>query len=91
MEEQKESKVEQVEIKKIIEKKEYDFNPEQIFQILPNLLNKMIIGMFKGKSSICSSFIRCYFQYVLLFKKLCLISEDDSLKYINHLLNIIFG
>ena len=53
-----------------IGKKEYDFNPEQIFEILPNLLNKMIIAMFKGKSSICSSFIRCYFQYVLLFKKL---------------------
>ena len=72
-----------------IGKKEYDFNPEQIFQILPNLLNKMIIGMFKGKSSICSSFIRCYFQYVLLFKKLCLIYEDDYLKYVNHLLNEI--
>ena len=72
-----------------IGKKEYDFKPEQIFQILPNLLNKMIIGMFKGKSSICSSFIRCYFQYVLLFKKLCLIYEDDYLKYVNHLLNEI--
>ena len=52
--------------------KEYDFEPEQIFEILPILLNKMIIGIFKGKSNICSSFIRCYFQYVLLFKKLCL-------------------
>ena len=73
----------------VIGKKEYDFNPEQIFEILPNLLNKMIIGMFKGKSSICSSFIRCYFQYVLLFKKLCLKYEDDYLKYVNHLINEI--
>ena len=70
-------------------KKEYDFNPEQIFEILPIILNKMIIGMFNGKSSICSSFIRCYFQYVLLFKKLCLKYEDDYLKYVNHLINEI--
>ena len=69
--------------------KEYDFNPDQIFEILPILLNKMIIGMFNGKSSICSSFIRCYFQYVLLFKKLCLEYEKEYLKYVNHLLNVI--
>ena len=49
----------------------------------------MIIGMFNGKSNICSSFIRCYFQYVLLFKKLCLKYEDDYLKYANHLLGEI--
>ena len=72
-----------------IGKKEYDFNPEQIFEILPIILNKMIIGMFNGKSNICSSFIRCYFQYVLLFKKLCLKYEDDYLKYANHLLGEI--
>ena len=28
-----------------IGKKEYDFKPEQIFEILPIVLNKMIIGM----------------------------------------------
>ena len=72
-----------------IGKKEYDFHPDQIFEILPIILNKMIIGMFNGKSNICSSFIRCYFQYVLLFKKLCLKYEDDYLKYANHLLNEI--
>ena len=72
-----------------IGKKEYDFNPEQIFEILPNLLNKMIIGIFNGKSSICSSFIRCYFQYVLLFKKLCLEYEEDYLKFVNVRLNNI--
>ena len=69
--------------------KEYDFQPEQIFEILPNLLNKMIIGMFNGKTSICSSFIRCYFQYVLLFKKLCLEYEKEYSKYVNHILNLI--
>ena len=69
--------------------KEYDFVPEQIFEILPNLLNKMIIGMFNGKTSICSSFIRCYFQYVLLFKKLCLEYEEEYSNYVNHILNLI--
>ena len=72
-----------------IGKKEYDFEPVQIFEMLPIILNKMIIGIFKGKSNICSSFIRCYFQYVLLFKKLCLEFEEDYLNYINHTLNLI--
>ena len=70
-------------------KKEYDFEPAQIFEILPIILNKMIIGIFNGKSSICSSFIRCYFQYVLLFKKLCLEFEKEYSDYVNHILNLI--
>lgn len=49
-------------------KNEPEFRPEQIFDILPIILNKMIIGMFNGKSIISSAFITCYFQYVLLFK-----------------------
>ena len=69
--------------------KEYDFKPEYIFQILPIILNKMIIGMFNGKSSICSSFIRCYFQYVLLFKKLCLEYENEYSNYVNKILNSV--
>ena len=69
--------------------KEYDFKPEHIFEILPILLNKMIIGMFNGKTTISSAFIRCYFQYVLLFKKLCLEFEEEYSKYVNHILNLI--
>ena len=69
--------------------KEYDFKPEQIFEILPIILNKMIIGIFNGKTTISSAFIRCYFQYVLLFKKLCLEFEEEYLKYLNHQLNLI--
>ena len=69
--------------------KEYDFHPEQIFQVLPNLLNKMIIGMFNGRTNICSSFIRCYFQYVLLFKKLCLEYEKEYSTYVNKILNVV--
>ena len=69
--------------------KEYDFNPEQIFEILPIILNKMIIGMFNGKSAISSAFIRCYFQFVLLFKKLCLEFEKEYIKYMYHILSLI--
>jgi len=68
---------------------EYDFKPEQIFEVLPIILNKMIIGIFNGKSNISSAFIICYFQYVLLFKKLCIEYEDDYLAYVNHKLNLI--
>ena len=70
-------------------KKEYDFKPNHIFEILPILLNKMIIGIFSGKTTISSAFIRCYFHYVLLFKKLCLEFEEEYLKYINHILTLI--
>ena len=69
--------------------KEYDFKPEHIFEILPILLNKMIIGIFNGKSTVSSAFIRCYFHYVLLFKKLCLEFEDEYCKYVNHILTLI--
>ena len=69
--------------------KEYDFKPEHIFEVLPIILNKMIIGIFNGKTTISSAFIRCYFQYVLLFKKLCLEFEEQYLKYLNHILNLI--
>ena len=69
--------------------KEYDFKPTHIFEVLPIILNKMIIGIFNGKTTISSSFIRCYFQFVLLFKKLCLEYEDDYCKYVNHILNLV--
>ena len=71
-------------------KKEYDFKPEQIFEILPLILNKMIIGMFKGKSEISSAFIISYFQYVLLFKKLCQEFEDENLAFLNKQLSLIY-
>ena len=70
-------------------KKEYDFKPEQIFEVLPTILNKMIIGMFNGKSEISSPFIRSYFQFVLLFKKLCLEFEDENLAFMNKKLSLV--
>ena len=70
-------------------KKEYDFKPDQIFEILPIVLNKMIIGMFNGKAQISSAFIKSYFQYVLLFKKLCDDFEDENLAFMNKQLALI--
>jgi len=70
--------------------KEYDFKPEQIFEILPIILNKMIIGMFNGQSAISSAFIRCYFHYVLLFRKLSIEYEYEYISYLNHKLNLIY-
>ena len=70
-------------------KNEPEFRPEQIFDILPIILNKMIIGMFNGKSIISSAFITCYFQYVLLFKKLCQEYEDDYKRYVDKKINLI--
>ena len=70
-------------------KKESEFKPEQIFEILPIILNKMIIGMFNGKSIISSAFITCYFQYVLLFKKLIEEYEGDFIKYATKKINLI--
>lgn len=70
-------------------KNESEFKPEQIFDILPIILNKMIIGMFKGKSIISSAFITCYYQYILLFKKLCKEYEEDYEKYINKKISLI--
>ena len=70
-------------------KAEYDFKPDQIFEILPIVLNKMIIGMFNGKTQISSAFIKSYFQYVLLFKKLCDDYEDENLAFLNKKLSLI--
>ena len=61
--------------------KQHNFQTEQIFEILPIILNKMIIGMFNGQSIISSAFIMCYFHYILLFKKLCEEYEKEYFQY----------
>ena len=48
--------------------KKFDFHPQYIFEIMPNLLTNMILKMTKG--NISSSFIKCFFQYALLYTKL---------------------
>ena len=70
-------------------KKESEFKPEQVFDILPIILNKMIIGGFNGKSVISSSFINCYFQYVLLFKRLCQDYNAEYETYVNRKISLI--
>ena len=69
--------------------KKHDFQTEQIFEILPIILNKMIIGMFNGQSIISSAFIMCYFHYILLFKKLCNEYENEYIKYLNNKMNML--
>ena len=70
-------------------KHESKFRPEQILEILPTILNKIIIGMFNGKSIINSSFIICYFQYILLFKRLCGEYKEIYETYINNKIKLI--
>ena len=60
-----------------------------MFDILPIILNKMIIGAFNGKSVISSSFIMCYFQYVLLFKRLCQDYKEEYETYVNRKISLI--
>ena len=70
-------------------KNEAEFKPEMIFDILPIILNKMIIGMFNGKSMISSAFIMCYFQYVLLFKRLCKEYKAEYDAYVDKKIGLI--
>jgi hypothetical protein len=70
-------------------KNEAQFTPEQIFDILPIILNKMIIGIFSGKSIISTSYITCYFHYVLLFKRLCREYQEEFNTYVDKRINLI--
>ena len=70
-------------------KNESEFKPEQIFDILPIILNKMIIGMFNRKSIISSAFITCYFHYILLFKRLCQEYKEEYETYVNKKISLI--
>ena len=69
--------------------KEYDFKTDYIFEILPIILNKMIIGVFNKKTSLSEAFIRCYFQYILLLKKLTEIYKKEFDEYLNNILDNI--
>ena len=69
--------------------KEYDFKTDYIFEILPIILNKMIIGIFNKKTSLSEAFIRCYFQYILLLKKLTELYKKEFDEYLNNILTKI--
>ena len=67
----------------------FKFIPSQIFEVLPSILNSMIIAIFSGKTNLSSSFIKCYFQYILLFKKLSQEFSVDYSVYLNEIFNKI--
>ena len=69
--------------------KEYDFKAEQIFEILPIILNKMIIGIFKNENALSEAFIICYFHYILLFKKLVEEFKEEFDNYVKKYLDEI--
>jgi ubiquitin-protein ligase len=69
--------------------KEYDFKTNYIFEILPIILNKMIIEIFKKITSLSEAFVRCYFQYILLLKKLTEIYKKELDAYIKTILDKI--
>ena len=46
----------------------YDFQPKYIFEIIPNILSSMVTNIIK--KNISPYFITCFFQYILMFKKL---------------------
>ena len=66
-----------------------EFEPQQIFDIFPIILNSMIIGLYKGKAALSSAFIKCYFQIILLFKKLCQEFQSDYSAHLNNIFNDI--
>ena len=69
--------------------KEYDFKVDYIFEVIPIILNKMIIGIFSKKSSLSEAFIKCYFQYILLFKKLTEIYKKEFNDYVSKIIKQI--
>lgn len=64
--------------------------PEIIFEIMPLILNKILNGMLNKKNEISTEFTKCFFQFILLLKKLINEYEDDLIKYLNHKLNLIY-
>ena len=75
----------------ILGKEEYDFKPEHIFEILPIILNKMIIGMLFNIKKCSHAFIQSYFHYILLLKKLIEIYKKEFNEYINYYINKIIA
>ena len=62
-------------------KKEYDFKPEYIFEIIFNLFNK--INFVMENEQISSSYLRAIFQYILLYKKLSELYPKHLFEYYN--------
>ena len=59
--------------------KQFDFQPQYIFEILINLLSGMIFKIVED--NISSSFMKCFFQYIFMFKKLQKIYNNNFIEY----------
>ena len=66
----------------LLGEKNYDFKPEYISEIMFKLIYKMINDI-KDKN-FSSSYIRAFFQYILLYKKLSVIYPINIDKYFNY-------
>ena len=67
---------------------EFNFQTEDIFEILLNILTEMITKMIED--NISSSFLKCFFQYALMFKKLEKKYKNSFINYQNDYLNKFF-
>ena len=67
---------------------EFNFQTEDIFEILLNILAEMITKMIED--NISSSFLKCFFQYALMFKKLEKKYKNSFINYQNDYLNKFF-
>jgi ubiquitin-protein ligase len=65
--------------------KEYDFKPLDVIDILPTLLNKMIIFLIKGSTHLSNSAMEAYCHYIMLINRL--IEDFPEIK--NHLEKLI--
>ena len=64
---------------------EYIIQPYYIFEIMLKILSEMMEKIIKGKN-ISSSFLICFFQYILMFKKLEKKYNDIFIQYQNYYL-----
>ena len=68
----------------------YGLNPDNIFELLPIIINRIILGIIKTKSeNISKLFIKCLYHYILLMKKLCIEYENEYFSYVNYILSTI--
>ena len=68
----------------------YGLNPDNIFELLPIIINRIILGIIKTKSAnISKLFIKCLYHYILLMKKLCIEYENEYFSYVNYILSTI--
>lgn len=66
-------------------------NPGDIFEIFSSILNKIISGIIIAESTLIKSkFIKAYFQYFLLFRKLSIDFDKEYIEYLNKKINLIF-